>query len=51
MADPTPDYAENVPRRRFEREDRPVDWIAAVAGDAVAEGVTHRVGVRASTLP
>ena len=29
MADPTPDYAENVPRRRFEREDKPVDWIAA----------------------
>jgi uncharacterized membrane protein (DUF485 family) len=29
MADPTPDYAENIPRRRFEREDTPVDWIAA----------------------
>jgi uncharacterized membrane protein (DUF485 family) len=29
MADPTPDYAENVPRRRFEREDQPIDWIAA----------------------
>ena len=29
MADPTPDYAENIPRRRFEREDRPIDWIAA----------------------
>jgi uncharacterized membrane protein (DUF485 family) len=29
MADPTPDYAENVPRRRFEREEQPVDWIAA----------------------
>ena len=29
MADPTPDYAENVPRRRFEREDPAIDWIAA----------------------
>jgi uncharacterized membrane protein (DUF485 family) len=29
MADPTPDYAENVPRRRFEREDPQIDWIAA----------------------
>jgi len=29
MAEPTPDYAENVPRRRFEREEQPIDWIAA----------------------
>ena len=29
MADPTPDYAENVPRRRFEREEQSIDWIAA----------------------
>src|SRR5829696_3808998 len=29
MADPTPDYAENAPRRRFEREDQSIDWIAA----------------------
>jgi uncharacterized membrane protein (DUF485 family) len=29
MADPTPDPAENVPRRRFERKEQPVDWIAA----------------------
>ena len=29
MADPTPDYAENVPRRRFEREEPQIDWVAA----------------------
>ena len=29
MADPTPDPAEKVPRRRFERKEQPVDWIAA----------------------
>jgi uncharacterized membrane protein (DUF485 family) len=29
MAEPTPDYAADVPRRRFEREEQPVDWIAA----------------------
>ena len=29
MADPTPDYAENVPRRRFERDEPEIDWIAA----------------------
>jgi uncharacterized membrane protein (DUF485 family) len=29
MADPTPDYAGNVPRRRFERDEQPIDWIAA----------------------
>jgi len=29
MADPTPDYAEDAPRRRFEREDQSIDWIAA----------------------
>ncbi len=29
MTDPTPDYAANVPRRRFEREEPAIDWIAA----------------------
>ena len=29
MAEPTPDYAANVPRRRFEREEQPIDWVAA----------------------
>ncbi len=29
MAEPGPDYAANVPRRRFERGDQPIDWIAA----------------------
>jgi len=29
MADPTPDDAENVPRRRFERDEPQIDWIAA----------------------
>lgn len=29
MADPTPDDAENVPRRRSEPGDHPIDWIAA----------------------
>ena len=29
MADPTPDYAGNVPRRRFERDEPQIDWVAA----------------------
>jgi uncharacterized membrane protein (DUF485 family) len=29
MANPTPDVAADVPRRRFEREEQPIDWIAA----------------------
>jgi uncharacterized membrane protein (DUF485 family) len=28
MSDATPDHAENAPRRRFERDKQPIDWIA-----------------------
>jgi uncharacterized membrane protein (DUF485 family) len=42
MADPTPDYAENVPRRRFEREDPEIDWIAAERSPEFRELLTKR---------
>ena len=42
MADPTPDYAENVPRRRFERDEPQIDWIAAERSPEFRELLTKR---------
>src|SRR5215212_5502662 len=42
MADPTPDYAENVPRRRFEGEDPTIDWIAAERSPEFRDLVSKR---------
>jgi uncharacterized membrane protein (DUF485 family) len=42
MADPTPDYAENLPRRRFERDEPEIDWIAAERSPEFRELVAKR---------
>jgi uncharacterized membrane protein (DUF485 family) len=42
MSDPTPDYAENAPRRRFERDEPQIDWIAAERSPEFRELLTKR---------
>ena len=42
MADPTPDYPANVPRRRFEREEQPIDWVAAERSPEFRELISRR---------
>jgi uncharacterized membrane protein (DUF485 family) len=42
MADPTPDDAENVPRRHLERDEQPIDWIAAERSPEFRELIASR---------
>ena len=42
MTEVTSDYAENVPRRRFEREDQPIDWVAAERSPEFRELIASR---------
>ncbi len=42
MADSTRDYAANVPRRRFEREEPAVDWIAAESSPEFRELIARK---------
>ena len=42
MSHPSPDYAANVPRRRFERDDPPVDWVAAERSPEFRELIAGR---------
>ena len=42
MADPTPDDAENVPRRRSERDEPAIDWIAAERSPEFRELISRR---------
>ena len=42
MPDPTPDYAAKVPRRRFEREEPAVDWVAAESSPEFRELIARK---------